>query len=58
MPVASILGGLIGQGGANAAAGKAGEAAKNADYIRHQNQAALSPWFQSGQGAQNSRLCN
>ncbi len=52
MPIASIVGGLIGQGGANAAAGKAGEAAGNADYIRHRNEANLSGWFQSGQGAQ------
>lgn len=53
MPVASIIGGLIGQGGANAAAGLAGQAAGNADYIRHRNEANLSSWFQTGQGAQD-----
>jgi hypothetical protein len=53
MPIGSVIGGFIGKGGADAAAGKAGEAAGNSDYIRHRNEANLSPWFQSGQGAQN-----
>lgn len=52
MPVASIVGGLIGQGGAQAAAGKAGQAAGNAEFTRRRNEANLSSWFQSGQGAQ------
>lgn len=52
MPIASIVGGLISKGGADAAGGLAGQAAGNADYIRHRNEANLSGWFQSGQGAQ------
>lgn len=54
MPVGSIVGGLIGQGGANAAAGAYGQAGKNADFIRRQNEAKLSPWFSSGVAAQNA----
>lgn len=53
MPIGSIIGGLIGQGGANAAAGAYGQAGQNADFIRRQNQALLSPWFTSGVGAQD-----
>lgn len=53
MPVGSIIGGLIGQGGANAAAGAYGQAGQNADFIRRQNEAKLSPWFASGVGASN-----
>lgn len=53
MPIGSIVGGFIGKGGADAAAGKAGEAAGNSEFIRRRNEANLSPWFQSGQGAQN-----
>lgn len=49
---AGIGSGLLSKGGADAAAAKAAEAAKNADYIRHRNEANLSSWFQSGQGAQ------
>lgn len=52
MPLGSIVGGLIGQGGANAAAGAYGQAAGNADFTRRLNGAALSPWFQPGQDAQ------
>ena len=53
MPVASIIGGLISKGGSDAAAGLAGQAAGNADFIRHRNEANLSSWFQTGQGAQD-----
>lgn len=53
MPIGSIVGGLIGQGGANAAAGAYGQAGQNADFIRRQNEAKLSPWWQSGYEAQN-----
>ncbi len=53
MPIGSIVGGLIGQGGANAAAGAFGQAGQNADFIRRQNEAKLSPWWQSGYEAQN-----
>jgi hypothetical protein len=52
MAIASIIGGLIGKGGADAAAGKAGQAAGNAEFTRRRNEANLSSWFQSGQGAQ------
>lgn len=53
MPAASIIGGLISKGGSDAAAGLAGQAAGNADFIRHRNEANLSSWFQTGQGAQD-----
>jgi len=53
VPAASIIGGLISKGGSDAAAGLAGQAAGNADFIRHRNEANLSSWFQTGQGAQD-----
>lgn len=53
MPLGSIIGGLVGSSGANAAAGQYGQAAGNADFIRRLNEAKLSPWFQSGQDASN-----
>lgn len=49
---ASAAGGMMAKGAAGSAAGAAGAAAQNADYIRHRNEANLSGWFQSGQGAQ------
>lgn len=48
-----MIGGLIGQGGANAAAGKAGQAAGNADFQRRHSEALLSPWSRPGTSAQN-----
>lgn len=53
MPIGSIIGGLIGKGGSDQAAQVYEQAARQADFIRHQNQAQLSPWFQSGQDANN-----
>lgn len=53
MPVGSIIGGLIGQGGAQAAAGRAGQAAGNADFMRRHGEALLSPWSRPGTSAQN-----
>lgn len=51
--IGSLIGGLISKGGADDAAGMAGQAGGNADFIRNLNEAKLSPWVQSGQGAQN-----
>lgn len=53
MPIGSLIGGLIGQGGANAAAGAYGKAGQNADFTRRLNEGTLSPWYQSGQDASN-----
>lgn len=53
IPIGSIVGGLIGQSGAQAAAGKAGQAAGNADFQRRHSEALLSPWSRPGTSAQN-----
>jgi hypothetical protein len=57
MPIGSIAGGLIGQGGANAAAGTALGMANQA-YLANQHQAEvnrsdISPWTNSGRNALN-----
>jgi len=53
MPIGSIVGGLIGQGGAQAAGAAYGQGVQNADFIRRQNEAKLSPWWQAGYSANN-----
>jgi hypothetical protein len=53
LPVGSVVAGLIGQRGQQAAGAAYGQAGKNADFIRRLNEAKLSPWYQSGQDAQN-----
>lgn len=54
MPIGSIIGGLIGQGGAQAAGSAYGAAAQNADNIRLESRATYSPWLASGFNAQDT----
>ncbi len=57
MPIGSIIGGLIGQGGAQAAGAAAGQAGiqgyQNAQTERARNWANASPWTSVGGGASN-----